>query len=352
MESTSVAFLKQLVATPGPAPDEAAAARVWRTEANRFADRVWSDVRGNAYAVLEGGEPRVLLAGHIDEIGVMVCHIDDQGFLFFAAVGGWDTQVLVGQRIRLRGRNGDLIGVIGKKPIHLMKASDREKVSQIPDMWIDIGVRSKAEALELVRIGTTGVIDAPIYDMPQGRLVSRSIDNRIGAFTVLEALRLLATERPQASVAAVATAQEEITFGGAQVAAYSFNPQVAIAVDVTFATDHPEIEKKQHGDVTLGGGPVIARGSAGSPVLFDMLIGLAEREHIPYQVQITPAYTATDADVINIARGGVATAVISIPNRYMHSPNEMIQLSDVAHAARLIAAFVRSITPETSFIPE
>jgi putative aminopeptidase FrvX len=351
MDDQSLAFLKRLLATPGPSGDEAAAARVWREEAGSFADRVWSDVRGSAFAIVEGGTPRVLLAGHIDEIGLMISYIDDDGYLSFAGVGGWDPQVLVGQRVRILGRHGELVGVIGKKPIHLMQGDERERASKLEDLWIDIGARSRAEAEERLRVGAVAVIDAPIYEFANGRLVSRAIDNRIGAFTVLEALRLLARDRPQATVAAVATSQEEITFAGAYTAAFSLEPQVAIAVDVTFATDHPNSNKKQWGDVKLGGGPVLSRGAANSPVVYDMLLEIAEREGIPYSVQITPRYTGTDADVIHLSRGGVATAVISIPNRYMHSPNEMIELDDVENAAKLIAAFVRSITAETDFVP-
>jgi putative aminopeptidase FrvX len=351
MNDESLAFLKRLLATPGPSGDEAAAARVWREEAGAFADRVWSDVRGSAFAVVEGGMPRVLLAGHIDEIGLMISYIDDDGYLSFAGVGGWDPQVLVGQRVRILGRQGELIGVIGKKPIHLMQGDERERASKLEDLWIDIGARSRAEAEERLRVGAVAVIDAPIYEFANGRLVSRAIDNRIGAFTVLEALRLLAHDRPQATVAAVATSQEEITFAGAHTATFSFEPQVAIAVDVTFATDHPNSNKKQWGDVKLGGGPVLSRGAANSPVAYDMLLEIAERDGIPYSLQITPRYTGTDADVIHLSRAGVATAVISIPNRYMHSPNEMIELDDVVHAAKLIAAFVRSLTAETDFVP-
>ncbi len=351
MNDHSLEFLKRLLSTPGPSGDEAAPARVWREEATTFADHVHADVAGSALAVLDGGAPRVLLAGHIDEIGLMISYIDDDGFLSFQSIGGWDSQVLVGQRIRLLGRQGELIGVIGKKPIHIMKSEEREKASKIEDLWIDIGARSRAEAQERVRVGSIGVIDAPVYDFPNGRVVSRSIDNRIGAFTVLEALRLLAQDRPQATVAAAATSQEEITFAGAHTAAFSFEPLVAIAVDVTFATDHPSSDKKQHSDVRLGGGPVLSRGAANSPVVFEMLLDIAEREQIPYSVQITPRYTGTDADAIHLSRGGVATGVISIPNRYMHSPNEMVELGDLETAARLIAAFVRSLTPETDFVP-
>lgn len=348
-------FLKRLLATPGPAGDEAAAARLWREYATDFADRVWSDVRGSAYAVLEGAAPnapRVLLAGHIDEIGVMITYIDDEGFLSFAGVGGWDAQVLVGQRIRLLGKQGELVGVVGKKPIHLLKGDERGQASKIDDLWIDIGVRSKAEAQAIVRVGSVGVIDAPVIELPHRRLVSRSIDDRIGAFTVAEALRLLAADRPQATVAAVATSQEEVgDFVGARTAAFSFEPQVAIVVDVTFATDHPDSNKKRQGDISLGGGPVIERGSSNSPVIYELLLAAAERANIPYSVAASPSSTGTDADAIHSARSGVATAVVSIPNRYMHSPNEMIQLDDVEHAAQLIAELVRSLTAETDLIP-
>jgi endoglucanase len=351
MDEHSLHFLKQLLSTPGPSGDEAAVARIWRDEAQTFADEVRADVRGNSYAVLDGGAPRVLLAGHIDEIGLMVTYIDDEGYLWFSSIGGWDAQVLVGQRVRLLGKNGDVIGVIGKKAIHLMKPEDRDHASKIEDLWIDIGAKNRDEALQNVRAGAVGVIDAPVVDFPNGRVVSRSLDNRIGAFTVLEALRLLAQDRPQATVAAVATSQEEITFAGAHTSAFAFDPQAAIAVDVTHATDYPEASKKRSGEVKLGGGPALSRGSANSPVVFDMLIDIAEREKIPHTLHASPRYTGTDADAIHTARGGVATGVISIPNRYMHSPNEMIQLDDVENAAKLIAAFVRSLTAETDFVP-
>jgi endoglucanase len=352
MEASRLDFLRQLLGTPGPSGDEAAAARVWRAEARQFADSVSADVAGNSYALLEGRGPRVLLAGHIDEIGLMVTYIDEGGYLFFAPVGGWDAQVLVGQRVRLLGQAGEVVGVIGKKPIHLLKPEERSQASTIERMWIDIGAQSREEAAALVRIGSVGVVDAPLYELPNGRIVSRSLDNRAGAFVVLEALRLLSDDRPAASVAAVATAQEEITFLGAMTAAFSFDPQVAIAVDVTFATDHPEADKQQWGDVKLGGGPVLSRGSANSPLVFQRLVEVAEREGIAYSLQVSPRYTGTDADAIHKARAGVATGVVSVPNRYMHSPNEMVALSDLDAAARLIAAFVRSVGSAEEFIPE
>ncbi len=345
----SIDFLKRLLNAPGPSSQEVAPARVWRDEAAGFADEVLTDVRGNSFAVLKGDRPRVLLAGHIDEIGLIVSFVDDDGFVSFAGVGGWDAQVLVGQRIRLLGKQGDVIGVIGKKPIHLMKKD--EGSSTIEDLWIDIGVTSRQAAFDLIRIGTVGVIDASMYELPNGRIVSRSIDNRIGAYTVLEALRLLSKERPIATVAAVATAQEEITFAGAHTAAFSFEPDAAIVVDVTHATDYPTANKKLAGEAKLSGGPVIAAGSVNSPVVHQRLLDIADKAGIPYTVKVNPARSATDADAIHYARTGVAVGVVSIPNRYMHSPNEMIQMSDVEHAARLIATFVQSLTADTDFIP-
>jgi endoglucanase len=294
----------------------------------------------------------VLLAGHIDEIGVIITHIDDDGYLWFTGVGGWDAQVLVGQRIRLLGKQGDVVGVVGRKPIHLLKGDERDHAAKIEDLWIDIGAASRAEAQERVRVGTVGVVDGPLYELPNRRLVSRGLDNRIGAFAVAEALRLLAQDRPRATVAAVATSQEEVgDYVGARTAAFSFDPQAAIVVDVTHTADQPDSSKKRQGDVRLGGGPVIERGSSNSPVMFEMLLEIAEREQIPHGVFVSASTTGTDADAIHLSRGGVATAVISIPNRYMHTPNEMVQLDDVEHTAKLIAAFVRSLSDETDFIP-
>ena len=351
MNEHSFTFLKQLLMTPSPSGDEAAASRIWRDEAQTFADEVRTDVRGNSFAILHGGAPRVLLAGHIDEIGLMISYIDDDGFLSFSGVGGWDPQVLVGQRVCLLGKKGDVFGVIGKKPIHLLEDDERKTTPKIKNLWIDIGVKDRKEAEELVRVGSVGVIDTVIRELPNGRFVSRGLDDRIGAFTVLETLRFLTQERPQATVTAVATCQEEITMAGARTSAFSFDPQVAIAVDVIFTTDHPESNKKQDGDVKLGRGPVLSRGAANSPVVYEMLLEIAERENIPYSVQITPRRTGTDADVIHVSRGGVATAVVSIPCRYLHSPNEMIELTDVEYAAKLIQHFVQSLSSETDFIP-
>jgi putative aminopeptidase FrvX len=336
MTPESLAFLKSLLDTPGPSSFEAAPARVWRKEAESLADEVCADVGGNSRATLNpGGRPRVMLAGHIDEIGVMVTHIDDDGYLSFDTIGGWDHQVFVGQRVRLLGREGQVTGVVGKKAIHIMDKDDREKVSKVEDLWIDVGAANRAEAERRLRIGDPGVLAAGVLEFPNGRLVSRSIDNRIGAFVVLEALRLLAGTRPAASVSAVATTREEIaaTGGGARSSAVSLEPDVAIVVDVTHATDYPGVDKRRHGDYRLGGGPVLSRGASVSELVFELLA------------------TTAEAEAIFNAHRGVATALVSVPNRYMHSPNEMVALEDLDRTARLLAAFARRLTPDTDFVP-
>jgi endoglucanase len=353
MTAANVSFLKRLLDTPGPSGFETAPARLWREEVKGFADDVQADVRGNSVAVVNPkGAPRLMLAGHIDEIGVQITHIDDEGFCYFAGIGGWDPQVIVGQRVTLLA--GPVLGVVGKKAIHLMKADERDKVSKITDLWIDVGAANKAEAVERVRVGDPGVLATDVREFPNGRIVSRSIDNRIGAYVVAEALRLIAKNRPKhAAVYAVATTQEEIawTGGGARTSAVAIEPTVALVVDVTHATDYPGAEKKLAGDHKLGGGVVLSRGSAASPVVFEMLVKCADAEKIPYTVQAAPHDTGTDADAIYNALKGIPTGLVSVPNRYMHSPNEMVALVDLERAARLLAAFSRTLTRETSFVP-
>ncbi|MEO7962658.1 MAG: M20/M25/M40 family metallo-hydrolase [Gemmatimonadaceae bacterium] len=355
LSPTSVTFLKRLLDTPGPSGFESAPARVWRAEASAFA-QVTGDVMGNSLATVtpEGsaaGEPTIMLAGHIDEIGVIITYIDDAGLVYIAPIGGWDTQVLVGQRIRFAGTKGDVVGVIGKKPIHLMKPDEREKASKITDLWVDIGAATRDEATAVLSVGDAGVIDSKTIDLPNDRIASRSIDNRIGAFVVLEALRRYAARPGTAKVVAVATAQEEIGLhgGGALVAAARINPSMAIAVDVTFASDHPGPEKKEVGEHKLGGGPVLTRGSVNSPVVYAILRGAAERLEIPFSINAAGRDTSTDADFIHLAREGVATALLSIPNRYMHSPNEMVSLFDLDRAAEVIAEACRSVNASTDF---
>ena len=357
LPDASLAFLKRLLDTPGPSGYEGAPARVWRDEAGAFAT-VRGDVAGNSIATVEGkggagtaAAPTIMLAGHIDEIGVIVTWIDDDGYAYIAPIGGWDPQVLVGQRLRFLGATGDVLGVVGKKPIHLMKPEDREKASKMTDLWVDIGATSRKEAEERLAVGDAGVIDSRTLEFPNGRIVSRSIDDRIGAFVVLEALRRYAKKPGAARVVAVATTQEEIAWhgGGALISANGIRPAMAIAVDVTFATDHPGLEKKEIGDHRIGGGPVLTRGSIINPVVFTLLRDTATAKKIPFTVHAAGRDTSTDADAIHIAREGVATALVSVPNRYMHSPNEMVSLEDLDRTAELLAEVCRRVDEGTDF---
>ncbi|HUF25800.1 MAG TPA: M20/M25/M40 family metallo-hydrolase [Gemmatimonadaceae bacterium] len=345
-------FLTRLLDSPGPSGFESLPARVWREEAGGFATEVRTDVAGNSIAVVNpDGAPTIMLAGHIDEIGVIVQYIDDDGYVYISPIGGWDPQVLVGQRIRFVGNEGDVRGVIGKRPIHLIKQEDRDKGSKITEMWVDIGSTGREETERRLSVGDPGVIDARTMELPNRRIVSRSIDNRIGAFTVLEALRSYAERPGPARVVAAATTQEEIAWhgGGALISASCLNPRMAIVVDVTFATDHPSMEKKELGDHRMGSGPVLSRGSIISPVVLALLRDAAKRRSIPYTLHAVGRDTSTDADAIHIAREGVATALVSIPNRYMHSPCEMVSLDDVERTAELIAEACRDVTAETDF---
>jgi len=355
MTIATLGFLKKLLDTPGPSGFEQAPARVWRDEVAGFADSVEADVHGNSVAALNPkGKPRLMMAGHIDEIGIQITHIDDDGFLYFSGIGGWDSQVLVGQRVLLLGRDGPVRGVIGKKAVHQLKKEDLDRVSKVIDLWIDIGAANKDEATKRVLVGDAGVLDCRVEEYPNGRIVSRSIDNRIGSYVVAEALRRLAADRPDhAAVFAVASTREEIawTGSGARTSATGIEPDVALVVDVTHATDYPGAEKKHAGDHKLGGGVVLSRGSSVSPVVFDLLVKTAEEAHIPYTIQAAPRDTGTDADAIYNALRGIPTGLVSVPSRYMHSPNEMAALQDLDRAADLLAAFARRLEPGTDFVP-
>jgi endoglucanase len=351
LSESSVAFLKRLLDTPGPSGFESAPAKLWRDEARAFA-QVTNDVAGNSMAVVnDAGGPTVMLAGHIDEIGIIITYIDDDGYLFIGPIGGWDPQVLVGQRIRILAKDGDVFGVIGKKPIHVIKPDERKKASELTDLWIDIGASSREDAAKRVSVGDAGVIDSRTIEFPNNCIVSRSIDDRIGAFIVLEALRRYAEEPGAARVVAVATTQEEIAFqgGGARISASRVDPKMAVVVDVTHATDYPGADKKEHGHHKIGGGPVLTRGSIISPVAYNLLRDAATRLSIPYTVHAAGRESWTDADAIHVAREGIATALVSIPNRYMHSPNELVSLEDLDRAASLIAEACRAVSALTDF---
>ena len=343
--------LRSLLTATGPSGYETAPARAFAEAASSFAE-VTTDVMGSVWARVPGtGDgPRVAIVGHSDEIGLIVTHVDDSGFLRFTGVGGWDPQILVGQRVEVAAKDRVVPGVIGRKPIHLLSGDDRKKVVEIKDLHIDIGAKDAAEARARVREGDVAVITAEPLDLPNNRAVSRSMDNRLGCYVAYEAARLVADAGGAAGdVGAVAAVQEETTFGGSTTTAYSLRPDVAIVVDVTHATDAPGIDVSELGAHPLGSGPVIERGSNIHPVVFERLAETAEAEGIPYTIQASARHTGTDLDAMHISRGGIPCGGIGLPLRYMHSPVEMVDLTDVEQAARLIAAFARRLAAGTDF---
>ena len=348
--------LRQLLTAAGPSGYESAPAAVFAEAGRRFTDDVEIDVMGSAVARVAGtsdpAHPAPLLAvvGHIDEIGLIVTHIDDNGFLRFMGVGGWDPQILVGQRVEITTRDGVVAGVAGRKAIHLLREEEREKVPKLRDLHIDIGAKDGDEARGLVRIGDVAVIAGEPLELRNDRFISRSMDNRLGSFIALEAARLVAEAGgAPGDVAALGVVQEEITFGGARTSAYSLRPDVAIVVDVTHETASPGVDVNEIGKHEFGQGPVIERGSVLNPGVFELLHDAAKREEIPVTIQASARSTGTDADAIHLSRAGVPTGGVSIALRYMHSPVEMVQLDDIDACARLIAAFAQSLSAETSF---
>jgi putative aminopeptidase FrvX len=345
-------LLLRLLTAPGPSGHETTPARVWREYCATFATEVGADKVGSSWARVAGtaGGPIVAVVGHIDEIGLHVSHIDDDGYLRFGQVGGWDTTVLIGQRVRLRTREGEVPGVIGRKPIHLLKDEDRKQVPEIKDLYIDVGAKDGDEARQLVRIGDVAVIDAEPAEFRHDRIISRSLDNRVGCYVAAEAARLVsAAGGAPGDVLALAVTQEETTFAGSRTSAFAHDPDVAVVVDLTFATDQPGIELGPITKHPLDSGPVIARGTSLHPLVFERLYQAGEAESIPFTLESLGKGTGTDADAIHLARAGIPTGLVSVPCRYMHSPVEMVSLADVDAAARLIAAFAQRLEPGVSF---
>lgn len=337
--STTPALLDKLLRAGAPSGYEGPAAAVWR-EAASFAE-LSTDALGSSIARVGDAAPLLAVVGHIDEIGLVVTHVDEKGFLWFSPIGGWDPQILVGQRVEIRGRGGLVPGVVGRKPIHLLEADQRKKVVELKGLHIDVGAADREEASELVRVGDPVVIAAEPQPLAGDRLASRSMDNRLGAYVALESLRRC-NERGgpgEGSFAAVAAVQEEIGLFGARTAAFEVRPDLAIAVDVTHATDAPGVDEKEIGSHPLGSGPAIGRGSTLSPKVYELLVETAEAEGIEHSVSASGRGTSTDADVLQISRSGIPTGLVSIPLRYMHSPVELVDLRDVEATVELLTAF-------------
>lgn len=352
MNPNALDFFKQLVETPGPSGYEQPVQAVVKDYGQSFSDEVRTDTHGNVMLAVNPASPmRVMLAGHCDQIGLLVSYIDEFGFLYAQTIGGWDPQQLIGQRMSIWTTEGRIPAVIARKPIHLLTPEERKQVVKTESMWLDIGARDKAEAQQVVRIGDCVTFDLGFQMMRNDLANAPAMDNRTGVFVVVEALRRCRERHPDCGVFAVSTVQEEIGLRGAKTSAFGIDPQVGIAVDVTHATDCPTIDKNQQGEVNLGGGPVIFRGPNTNPIVTDRLIELAEKENLPYQLAAIGRAAPNDANPLQVSRAGVATGLVAIPNRYMHSAVETISLKDIDHAADLLAAFVASLSMDDDFRP-
>lgn len=352
MDDRQLSFLKALLSAPSPSGYEEPVQNVVREFAGGFADEVRTDWLGNVIAAVNpSGTPRIMLAGHCDQIGLMVKFIDDHGYVWVDSIGGWDIQMLIGQNMVIWGQGGPVRGVIARKAIHLLSPDERKKVPELKDLWIDIGASERDEAKSLVAVGDPVTFELGMRELRNNLAAAPGMDNKVGAWVVMSALQQVAAAHPQAAVYAVSTVQEEIGLRGAQTSAYSIDAQVGIAVDVTHATDCPTLDCKQYGDIRLGEGPVLYRGPNINPVLRRQLVDLAQAHDLPIQNGGLSRAAANDANVIQISRGGVATGIVAIPNRYMHSPVEVISLSDLSHAAALIAKFCLSVNSQSDFTP-
>ena len=352
MDSKAEAFFKEILATPSPSGYEGPLQGIVRRYAGEFADRITADSHGNLMIARNADAPvRVMLAGHCDQIGLIVQYIDSDGFLYVQEIGGWDPQVLIGQRMTVWTTSGPVFGVIARKPIHLLTEEERKQVPKTKDLWIDIGAADREEAQGLVRIGDPVTVELAYRPMRNGRAASPAMDDKCGLWVVVEALRRINPAKLRCAVYAVSTVQEEVGLRGARTSAFGIDPQVGVAVDVTHATDCPTIDKKQEGEVALGKGPVIYRGPNMNPKVVEQLIQAAAGHGIAYQLAACGRGTGTDANAIQVNRGGVATGRVSIPNRYMHSPVEMISLDDLDRAADLLAAFVAGLDTDAEFTP-
>lgn len=353
METAAKEFFQQILETPSPSGYEELVQAIVRRYAEAFADEVSTDLHGNVTACVNpGADLRVMLAGHADQIGLIVTHIDEMGFIYTNTIGGWDPQQLIGQRMTIHTAGGAIPAVIARKAIHLLTQEERKQVVKAKDLWLDIGAKDQAEAAEAVRIGDCVTLELGYQEMRNNLANSPGMDDKTGLWVAMEAARR-AKEKGglKVSVYAVATVQEEIGLRGATTSTYGVNPHVGIAIDVTHATDCPTIEKNQEGDIRLGGGPVVYRGANMNPIVVDHLRQSAERTEIPIQWGAIGRGTGTDANAMQLARGGVATGLVSIPNRYMHSAVEMVSLDDLDNAADLLADFMLGIEANANFTP-
>jgi len=352
MEAQAKEFFREILATPSPSGYEQPVQEVVRQYARDFADGLTTDLHGNVIICKNpGAERRVMLAGHADQIGLLISHIDNEGFLYTQTIGGWDGQQLIGQRMTVWTSDGPLPGVIARKAIHLLENDERKKAVDPKDLWIDIGAKDKDEAQQLVRVGDPVTLELGLQQMRNELANAPGMDDKSGLWVAVEAVRRAGNQSLNVSAYAAATVQEEIGLRGARTSAFGIDPHAGIAIDVTHATDCPTVDKKQEGDIKLGGGPVVYRGPNMNPVVVERLIEVADEKEIAYQLGAIGRGTGTDANAIQINRAGVAAGLVSIPNRYMHSAVEMISLTDLDRAADLLAAFLVSLPKDVDFTP-
>ena len=356
MDDTAHSFLKRLLETPSPSGYEQRIQAVIREHAGGFADGVRTDTHGNVLVTRfppgrPDSAPRVMLAGHCDQIGLMVQHIDADGFLYVQPIGGWDVQILLGQHLTVWAKDGPVRGVVSRKAIHLLKPEERNKVPDFTDLWVDIGAKNKEEADALVRSGDPVTLELGYRPLRNGLAASPAMDDKVGVFVVMEAVRLLTGREVRAAVTAVSTVCEEIGLRGAMTATYGLNPHVGIAVDVCHATDTPGGDKKVLGEIKCGGGPVVYRGPNMNPKVVARLEAVAAEHQIPIQVRGAPRAVSNDGNVMQTSRHGVAVGVVGIPNRYMHSPVEVVHLDDLTNAAKLLAEFCAGVTADYDWTP-
>jgi putative aminopeptidase FrvX len=340
------AFLAELLHARSPSGFESEAQAVFDRHVKPSAAAYAKDAMGNRIATLNPeGDPVLMLAGHMDELGLIITYVNKEGFLYFDTIGGHDLSVISGRRVLIQSARGMVRGVTGKRAIHLLDDDERKKVPKKHEIWIDIGARSKAEALERIAIGDAATYDHELELIHGSIGTARAFDNKVGAYVVGETLIRLAREKKPfaAKVVSVATAQEEIGVRGATTSTYLVNPHIAVAIDVGHATDHPDCDQRKFGDIRLGGGPTLCRGANINPRIFERLVRAAKKAKIPYQLEADPRATGTDARAMQLGRGGVATGLVSIPLRYMHTPSEIVDLEDVEHCVQLLVEFAKGL---------
>ncbi|HPD16823.1 MAG TPA: M42 family metallopeptidase [Planctomycetota bacterium] len=352
MDKDALAFLEKLVTTPSPSGYEQPGQKLMRERMGQFADSVRTDVHGNVIAALNPAAPlRVMLAGHVDEIGLMVNHITNEGYIYVTQIGGIDPVVAIAQRVTIHGAKGPVAGVIGRKAIHLTDPDDRGKPVKLHELWIDIGAKNKKDAQKAVSMGDPITFDAGLTHLRNHLVTARAFDDRMGAFVVAETLRKLQGKKLHVAVYGVSTVQEEIGLRGARTSAFGIDPQAGIAIDVGHATDTPGVDKNRAGDFACNKGPIVCRGANINPVLYEMIVDAAKKAKIAIQIEGTPGGTGTDANAIQINRAGVAAGLVSVPCRYMHSPCEVISLKDLDQTSDLLAALLARMPAEVDFTP-